>query len=108
MTSAISPAVNPSSGADASQAASAPTALPRATQEPRVPAILAALGRAAFTWDIPSDSLTWTEGAVSIFQDIDPPSLATGTGYGALIEPSGSGPEVSRIRWHDPAAVGPG
>lgn len=90
MTSAISPAVNPSSGADASQAASAPTALPRATQEPRVPAILAALGRAAFTWDIPSDSLTWTEGAASIFQDIDPPSLATGTGYGALIEPSGS------------------
>lgn len=90
MTFAILPAGNPSSGADASQAASAPTALPRATQEPRVPAILAALGRAAFTWDIPSDSLTWTEGAASIFQDIDPPSLATGTGYGALIEPSGS------------------
>lgn len=55
-----------------------------------MPAILAALGRAAFTWDIPSDSMTWTEGVASIFQDIDPPSLATGTGYGALIEPSGS------------------
>lgn len=34
--------------------------------------------------------MTWTEGVASIFQDIDPPSLATGTGYGALIEPSGS------------------
>ncbi len=53
-------------------------------------AILAALGRAAFTWDIPSDVMTWTEGAASIFQGIDPPSLASGAGYGSLIEPSGS------------------
>lgn len=90
VTSAISPAVNLSSGADASQVTNAPARLPRATQEPRVSAILTALGRAAFTWDIPSDAMTWTEGAATIFEGIDPRSLATGAGYGDLIEPSGS------------------
>lgn len=34
--------------------------------------------------------MTWTEGAASIFQGIDPALLATGAGYGSLIEPSGS------------------
>ncbi|WP_297533662.1 bifunctional diguanylate cyclase/phosphodiesterase [Nitrobacter sp.] len=90
MTSAILPAVDPSSGADAPQAASAPAPLSPTAQGPRVPAILAALGRAAFAWDIPSDTMTWTEGAASIFQGIDPALLATGAGYGSLIEPSGS------------------
>lgn len=52
--------------------------------------LLTALGRAAFVWDIPSDTITWTEGAASIFQGIDPFLLATGVRYGRLIEPSGS------------------
>ena len=81
VTSAISPAANPSSGADASQAVDAP---------PQVSKILAALGRAAFVWDIASDAITWTEQAASIFQDIDPASLATGARFAGLIEPSGS------------------
>ena len=68
VTSAISPAANPSSGADGSQAVDA---------LPQVSKILAALGRAAFVWDIASDAITWTEQAASIFQDIDPASLDT-------------------------------
>lgn len=90
MTSAISPAVNPSSGADAPHAANASAGLPLATREPRLSAILTALGRAAFVWDIPSDAITWTEGMASIFHGIDPFLLATGARYGRLIEPSGS------------------
>nr|WP_041358673.1 bifunctional diguanylate cyclase/phosphodiesterase [Nitrobacter hamburgensis] len=52
--------------------------------------MLAALGRAAFVWDIASDAITWTDEARSIFQDIDPALLATGAGFASLIEPSGS------------------
>ncbi|ABE61516.1 diguanylate cyclase/phosphodiesterase [Nitrobacter hamburgensis X14] len=91
MTS-ISPAANPSSGADASQAVNAPADRPQApqVQAPQVSEILAALGRAAFVWDIASDAITWTDEARSIFQDIDPALLATGAGFASLIEPSGS------------------
>ncbi|WP_439923254.1 putative bifunctional diguanylate cyclase/phosphodiesterase [Nitrobacter sp. JJSN] len=84
MTSVISPAAKPSSGADASQAVNAPADWPQVSE------ILAALGRAAFVWDIASDAITWTEQVASIFQDIDPASLATGAGFASLIEPSGS------------------
>ncbi|MEH6951524.1 bifunctional diguanylate cyclase/phosphodiesterase [Nitrobacter sp. NHB1] len=59
-------------------------------QAPQVSEILAALGRAAFAWDIASDAITWTEQAAAIFQDIDPALLATGAGFASLIEPSGS------------------
>jgi diguanylate cyclase (GGDEF)-like protein len=52
--------------------------------------ILAALGRAAFVWDIASDAISWTDEAASIFKDIDPALLATGAGFAGLIEPSGS------------------
>ncbi|MGN6411325.1 MAG: putative bifunctional diguanylate cyclase/phosphodiesterase [Nitrobacter sp.] len=57
---------------------------------PEVSSILAALGRAAFVWDVASDVMTWTEGAASIFRGIEPASLATGAGLARLIEPSGS------------------
>ena len=52
--------------------------------------ILAALGQAAFEWDIASDAITWSEPAASIFGDIPPASWATGAGLARLIEPAGT------------------
>ncbi|GAB1717232.1 MAG: diguanylate cyclase/phosphodiesterase [Nitrobacter sp.] len=87
MTSAIAPAAQPPSGVDASQTVDAPA---EQAPVPRVSEIVAALGRAAFVWDIASDAMAWTREAASIFKDIDPALLATGAGFGGLIEPSGS------------------
>lgn len=84
MTSASSPAAKSSSGASTPQIADGPPG------RPEVSSILAALGRAAFVWDVASDVMTWTDGAASIFRDIEPASLATGAGLARLIEPSGS------------------
>jgi diguanylate cyclase (GGDEF)-like protein len=52
--------------------------------------ILAALGQAAFVWDIASDAIVWTDQAAAIFGDIDAASLASGAAYAKLIEPSAS------------------
>jgi diguanylate cyclase (GGDEF)-like protein len=52
--------------------------------------ILAALGQAAFVWDIASDTIAWTEQAAAIFGDIDAASFASGAAYAKLIEPSPS------------------
>ena len=84
VTSATSPAAKSPSGASTPQIADGPQGWPE------VSSILAALGRAAFVWDVASDVMTWTEGAASIFRDIEPASLATGAGLARLIEPSGS------------------
>ena len=108
MTSAISPAANPSSDADASQAASAPAALPQQL-EPRVRAILAALGRAAFVWDIRKRCHDLDRGS-RVDLSGHRPGLAC---YRrrvcrALIEPSGS--IRADILWprQPPAALGEG
>ena len=84
MTSAISPAANSTSGAGASQIING------TADQLRVSEILAALGQAAFVWDIASDAIAWTGQAASIFVDIDPASLASGAAFARLIEPSGS------------------
>ncbi len=84
MTSVIPPAAEASSDADPSRVVNAPAA------ELPVSSILAALGQAAFVWDIASDAIIWTGQAASIFQDIDPASLASGAALAKLIEPSGS------------------
>jgi diguanylate cyclase (GGDEF)-like protein len=84
VTSVIPPAAEASSDADLSHVVNAPAA------ELPVSSILAALGQAAFVWDIASDAISWTGQAASIFQDIDPASLASGAALAKLIEPSGS------------------
>jgi diguanylate cyclase (GGDEF)-like protein len=84
VTSVIPPAAEASSDADPSRVVNAPAA------ELPVSSILAALGQAAFVWDIASDAIIWTGQAASIFQDIDPASLASGAALAKLIEPSGS------------------
>lgn len=79
MTSATPPAANASFADTAG-----------AVNRPQVSEILAALGQAAFVWDIASDAVVWTEQAAAIFQDIDRASLASGAAFAKLIEPSGS------------------
>ena len=79
MTSATPPASS-ASPADSS----------RAVNRPQVSDILAALGQAAFVWDIASDAIVWTDQAAAIFGDIDAASLASGAAYAKLIEPSAS------------------
>lgn len=74
MTILVSPAVPDVSAVDAA-------ALPQPS------AILAALGQAAFVWDVATDRLIWTDAAASIFRDIPAAALSTGRGLSELIEP---------------------
>jgi diguanylate cyclase (GGDEF)-like protein len=81
LTSAAPPNVPDSSGAKASE---------RAPAQPEASAILAALGHAAFVWDLASDTMVWTEPAASLFSDIPLDFLATGSRLATLIEPQRS------------------
>jgi len=57
---------------------------------PPASAILACLGQAAFTWDIATDRLVWSEHIVAVFPDIPPERLASGAEFSNLIEPARS------------------
>ncbi|WP_296514903.1 bifunctional diguanylate cyclase/phosphodiesterase [Rhodopseudomonas sp.] len=50
--------------------------------------MLAALGQAAFVWDLASDSMVWTDHAEAVFQDIPTATLARGAEFAKLIEPA--------------------
>lgn len=54
---------------------------------PTSTAILAALGRATFTWDIASDALCWLDGTEVIFDPVSIPATTTGAEFAKLIEP---------------------
>ncbi|MDB5652585.1 MAG: diguanylate cyclase, partial [Tardiphaga sp.] len=54
---------------------------------PQADTILAALGQAAFVWDIATDAIVWTDQVAAIFKDIPRATLATGAGLSSLIEP---------------------
>ena len=54
---------------------------------PQADAILAALGQAAFVWDISTDAIVWTDQVTAIFQNIPTATLATGAGLASLLEP---------------------
>jgi diguanylate cyclase (GGDEF)-like protein len=53
-------------------------------------AILASLGQAAFTWDIATDRMVWSEHVAAVFPDIPLDRLASGLEFSNLIEPSRS------------------
>ncbi|HEU0083389.1 MAG TPA: GGDEF domain-containing protein, partial [Bradyrhizobium sp.] len=57
---------------------------------PQASAILACLGQAVFTWDLASDTMVWSDHLGSVFPDIAPERLATGSELAKLIEPAGS------------------
>jgi diguanylate cyclase (GGDEF)-like protein len=57
---------------------------------PQASVILACLGQAAFTWDLATDAMAWSEHLLSVFPDIAPERLATGSEFAKLIEPAGS------------------
>ena len=57
---------------------------------PPASVILASLGQAAFTWDIATDSMVWSEHVAAVFPDIPPERLASGAEFSNLIEPSRS------------------
>ncbi|MCO5132063.1 MAG: bifunctional diguanylate cyclase/phosphodiesterase [Xanthobacteraceae bacterium] len=52
--------------------------------------ILAAFGRATFTWDITSDALRWLDGTGTIFEQLALPAITTGSEFARLIEPMNS------------------
>lgn len=54
---------------------------------PTSTAILAALGRATFSWDIASDALNWLDGTGVIFEPLAMPATTTGAEFAKLIEP---------------------
>lgn len=58
--------------------------------DPQAAAILAALGQAAFIWDIASDAITWSDQAVAVFTDIPAATIASGAQLATLIEPERS------------------
>jgi diguanylate cyclase (GGDEF)-like protein len=57
---------------------------------PQASAILACLGQAVFAWDLASDTMAWSEDLASVFPEIAPERLATGSEFAKLIEPVGS------------------
>lgn len=57
---------------------------------PTSTAILAALGRATFSWDIASDALNWLDGTGLIFEPLSIPATTTGAEFAKLIEPTRS------------------
>jgi diguanylate cyclase (GGDEF)-like protein len=57
---------------------------------PPASAILASLGQAAFTWDIATDSLVWSEHVATVFPDIPLERLVSGAEFATLIEPQRS------------------
>jgi len=57
---------------------------------PQAQDILASLGQAAFVWDIAGDTIAWSDNAASVFADIPPAALASGSEFAKLIEPSRS------------------
>lgn len=57
---------------------------------PTSPAILAALGRATFSWDIASDALNWLDGTGVVFESLSIPAITTGAEFARLIEPTRS------------------
>jgi diguanylate cyclase (GGDEF)-like protein len=60
---------------------------PTPISAPQPDIILAALGQAAFVWDVATDAIAWTDPVAAVFKDVPPASLATGAGLAALIEP---------------------
>jgi diguanylate cyclase (GGDEF)-like protein len=60
------------------------------TALPETSTILASLGQAAFVWDITTDTITWSERLDTVFPDIPPASLSSGTEFAKLIEPNGA------------------
>ena len=57
---------------------------------PEAADILASLGQASFVWEIGSDRLDWSGNASSVFADIPPQALASGSEFAKLIEPARS------------------
>jgi diguanylate cyclase (GGDEF)-like protein len=49
--------------------------------------ILASVGQAAFSWDIATDTLTWSDHAGAVFADIPTVALSRGAELARLIEP---------------------
>ena len=57
---------------------------------PQASSILAALGQAAFVWDISTDAIAWSDHAAAVFPDIPAAALASGAEFAKLIEPQRS------------------
>jgi len=57
---------------------------------PQASRILASLGQAAFVWDLAADTIAWSDNAPSVFTDIPPEALTSGTEFAKLIEPARS------------------
>jgi diguanylate cyclase (GGDEF)-like protein len=57
------------------------------TAIPSLSTILASLGQAAFTWDVASDEMAWSDHVATIFPDIPLEALAGGAQFANLIEP---------------------
>lgn len=74
---------------DVTSRASAASDLPAVVlgPNPTSTAILAALGRATFSWDIASDALNWLDGTGVIFEPLSIPATTTGAEFAKLIEP---------------------
>ncbi len=57
---------------------------------PQASSILASLSQAAFVWDLTADTIAWGKNAGAVFTDIPVETLASGSAFARLIEPSRS------------------
>jgi len=55
---------------------------------PETSAILASLGQVAFTWDIATDAMVWSDHVGTVFPDLPEQALGSGSAFAELIEPS--------------------
>jgi diguanylate cyclase (GGDEF)-like protein len=62
--------------------------LTSAAQPPQTSSILAALGQAAFEWDIATDAMSWSDRLNAVFADIPAEALSSGAEFAKLLEPS--------------------
>ncbi len=50
--------------------------------------LLAAIDHVSFVWDIASDAMVWSTNVTTVLGDLPPSTLASGTAFATLIEPS--------------------
>ena len=58
--------------------------------------ILAAIGEAAYRWEIASDALVWTTNACRVLNISDPATIANGRAFARLLDRGNAHPRISR------------
>lgn len=81
---------------EAERPAIRPTRIATGSDEPDMPAILAAIGEAPYEWTLPDDRIRWGEAAADML-GLPADAIATGGAYAALVDPQSGGGRAAVI-----------